>query len=182
MPSRDFDVAKLKDLDRNEDLGYWKAERTGKEHLSVAALSEDEAKAGGGYEKALQFMLSKAMIDPAPDSMHLLSKLKGVRLAGEYLFIARPLIYGLSCFLLCSTTDSAVPQLVLAIQKYGSSSYKPWTLSIFLELLAMSCSFDVHTMTLNSEMTILDKETLSDRTTLLFYYLLRSPFYDSFSK
>ena len=93
LPVRDYDVAKLKDMEQGEDQGYWKAPRTDKEHLSVSALTDT---AEGGYDKALQFMLSKAMIDPAPDSLNLLSKLKGLRLAGEYLFMARPLIYSMN--------------------------------------------------------------------------------------
>jgi hypothetical protein len=90
MPIRDFDVAKLQDLKKGEDLGYWKAKRMDKEHLSVSALSDEN---NGGYDKAMQFMLSKAMVEPASDPLKLLPELKGIRLVGEYLFIARPLIY-----------------------------------------------------------------------------------------
>jgi hypothetical protein len=72
-----------------DSKNHWKAKRTGKEFLPVEALVDKDQ----GHDKAIQFMLSKAMIEPSSDALDLLSKLDGLRLIGEYLFIARPLIY-----------------------------------------------------------------------------------------
>lgn len=90
LPERDYDPAKI-EPSFSESEGTWIAPRSKTEHISVEVLSSPE----GGYDHALQFMLSKAQVEPSSDALDLLSKLDGLRLAGEYLFIARPLIYGI---------------------------------------------------------------------------------------
>lgn len=92
LPERDFDPTKLEPNSGTES--HWKAKRSGKEYLPIEALLEENQ----GHEKAMQFMLSKAMIEPSSDPLDLLSRLDGLRLMGEYLFIARPLIYCICLF------------------------------------------------------------------------------------
>src|SRR4051812_21736439 len=93
LPERDFDPSKLEPLQDSQGNPLpvsWTAPRMHQEHVSVMAL------AGGsqqGYNEALEHMLSKALVEPAVDPLELCSKLTGLRLAGEYLFLARPLLY-----------------------------------------------------------------------------------------
>ena len=42
----------------------------------------------------MQYLLSKAMDEPAANPKDLTTKLTGIRLLGEYIYIFRPLLYG----------------------------------------------------------------------------------------
>ena len=99
LPERDYDPALLKPHDSTEP-GSWIAKRSGIEHHSVSALLKDgEATEGEGaakFEKSLEYLMSKAMIEPAQKPTDLLTTLQGPTLYAEYLYILRPLIY---CFL-----------------------------------------------------------------------------------
>ncbi|KAJ3373945.1 Peroxisomal membrane protein pex16 [Kappamyces sp. JEL0680] len=161
FPVRDFDVAKLEPVPESASTGYWKAPRSGQEFFTVATLSDSSP---SSHEKAMQFMLSRALLEPAVNPLDLMSPLRGLRLVGEYVYLARPLLY------------------ILAVQKYGVMSYKPWTLSLVLELLALAAHLDFQTGGLNPSMTALEKETLAGRYFYLAYYLVKNPLYSSFTK
>jgi hypothetical protein len=87
VPERSFDLAKLQHVDVHT-TGIWTGKRTGKDVISVESLLQDES-----FDKSLEFLLSKAMIEPAIDPTLLCSNLSGIRDFGEYLYIFRPLIY-----------------------------------------------------------------------------------------
>ena len=80
------------------------------------------------------------------------------RLFAESLYISRPLLH-ISSMFLC-----------------GQVSWKPWLISCGVDVTSLALMAD--TGDLNEE----EKSELSRRTLLLLFYLLRSPFYDNYSK
>ncbi|KAJ3319463.1 Peroxisomal membrane protein pex16, partial [Boothiomyces sp. JEL0866] len=157
LPERDYDLAKL---EPGVEAGSWKAARTKKEHLSVDALTKDNA----DFNPAMQYLLSKAMIEPSLDPLDLLPRLSGFKEITEYVYIFRPLIY------------------VLCIRKWGAQSFKPWVISILLELFSFTSRFDFETRHWSKDLTQLEKSEMKHRVFLLRYYLLRNPIYEIFSK
>lgn len=80
------------------------------------------------------------------------------QLMAETLYISRPLLHISSMFL------------------FGQTSWKPWLIS---------CGVDVTSLALmgnTSDLNEDEKAEMSRRTVLLLLYLLRSPFYDNYSK
>jgi len=80
------------------------------------------------------------------------------QLLGESLYISRPLIHLGSMFL------------------FGQNSWKPWL---------MSCTADVSSLVLlgdAKDLNSVEQAEVSRRSLLLLFYLLRSPFYDQYSK
>jgi hypothetical protein len=92
MPERSFDLAKLAPHDPDGPQ-TWTGKRTGKEFLPVDALAE----ADGSFEKSLEYLLSKAMMEPSANPQDLTSGLTGLREFGEYLYLFRPVVYGIYC-------------------------------------------------------------------------------------
>ena len=86
------------------------------------------------------------------------SDLSTKRLVGETLFVSRPLVHLTSMFV------------------FGQNSWKPWLLSYGTEFSSLCLMGDP------SDLNAAEKAELSRRTVLLLFYLLRSPFYDSYSK
>ncbi|KAJ1800190.1 hypothetical protein LPJ59_001279 [Coemansia sp. RSA 2399] len=82
--------------------------------------------------------------------------------AGELLFILRPVLY------------------VLGIRKLGKRDWRPWALSLLVELVSRQM---IRSDLRDSEATeprTVERDELSRRKWLLMYYLLRSPFFDRF--
>jgi hypothetical protein len=88
MPERSFDLARLQPHDPNS-AQIWKGKRSGKEFLPVDSLTQED----GGFDKSMEYLLSRALSEPNADPAHLTSKLQGIREFGEYLYLARPLLY-----------------------------------------------------------------------------------------
>ena len=80
------------------------------------------------------------------------------RLFAESLYISRPLIHITSMFV------------------FGQASWKPWLLSCGVDMTSLAVMGD------SSDFNEEEKSELSRRTLLLLFYLLRSPFYDTYSK
>lgn len=86
------------------------------------------------------------------------TELTSKQLLGESLYISRPLIHLGSMFL------------------FGQNSWKPWL---------MSCTTDVSSLVLlgdSKDLNTVEQAEVSRRSLLLLFYLLRSPFYDQYSK
>lgn len=86
------------------------------------------------------------------------TNLSSRRLFAESLYISRPLLHISSMFL------------------FGQASWKPWLISCGVDVTSLALMGDPSD--LNEE----EKSELSRRTVLLLFYLLRSPFYDDYSK
>ncbi|KAM9981884.1 hypothetical protein ACTFIY_004180 [Dictyostelium cf. discoideum] len=80
---------------------------------------------------------------------------------GEVLFIFRPVIYWVSYCI------------------FGKKSWKPWFLSLVTELLSKSFS-EYGNFKQKIRLTLLEAKELNRRKKLLFFYLIRSPFYEKF--
>lgn len=80
------------------------------------------------------------------------------RLFAESLYISRPLLHISSMFL------------------FGQLSWKPWLISCGVDVTSLALMGDL------SDLNAEEKSELSRRTLLLLFYLLRSPFYDNYSK
>ncbi|KAI8896247.1 peroxisome membrane protein [Globomyces pollinis-pini] len=158
LPDRDYDITKLQP--QSEQELSWTGKRTAKEHLSVDAMYKDNA----DFNPSMQYLLSKAMVEPSEDPLNLTSELTGNRLFGEYLYIFRPLAY------------------LLAIRYYGKSSYKPWLLSLLLEVYSISTSYDLKSLSFKEDVKLLEQEEIGKRMSLWIYYLLRNPVYDTIAK
>jgi peroxin-16 len=115
-------------------------------------------------DDALKYLDVKSLAEPSADPMKLILPLSGWRQYSEYIYILRPLIY------------------VLSIRKFGKNSYAPWVLSLATEVGCLMTNFDLKTLTYKHSLTALEKEEVKRRRYLFLYYLLRSPFYNDFTK
>ncbi|KAI9094401.1 peroxisome membrane protein [Phlyctochytrium arcticum] len=178
VPERDYDPSTVLPPPSTPPAATWKGTRTGKEHLHVDLITNKEK---GGYDHAMQYLLSKALTEGAATPVDLLGRLGGARKVSEWMFILRPLIY------------------VLALRRYGRRSYKPYTISLAMELISLllAMSSSSHS-TINSllgrgnnasaestgsqGLTQLERDEYKRRHWLLLYYLLRDPFYSLWTK
>eukprot|EP00842_Homolaphlyctis_polyrhiza_P006711 jgi/Hompol1/7040/HPOL_001910-RA len=158
LPDREYDPARLRPAEAIS-AGKWKGSRTGRERYEVAAISDN-----AGFERSMQFLTSRALVEPIVPPRELVQRTTGPRKWAEYLFILRPLIY------------------VLAIKRFGARSYRPWLLSLVIELVAFSVSIDWRRHTFEASLTQLEKEEAKRRSYLFLLYLLRNPFYEQFTK
>ncbi|CAI2170483.1 3015_t:CDS:2 [Funneliformis geosporum] len=97
----------------------------------------------------------------------LVHRLHGIGKFAELLFIFRPLIY------------------VFALQKYGNRSWKPWVLSIFIEILAKVFFDHFYKKKVPGGyrwLSTLEKEEHKRRIRLFLFYILRGPFYEKFTR
>jgi len=120
------------------------------------------------YADVSEFLLSKVLTPDFLKKPHeLVRVLTGAARYAEYIWILRPLIY------------------VAAIRKYGLASYRPYVLSLVLDLLARQLRtyhFSSPCDRSQTTYTQLEKDETSRRTWLLLYYILRGPFYQQYTK
>ncbi|KAF9911253.1 Peroxisomal membrane protein pex16 [Lobosporangium transversale] len=164
---RDVDPSTLADLAETQasvNESHWIGARTGSTRLQLSAVQKN-GKSGKGSD-VTEFLLSKVLTpDVVRRPRDLVGMMNGVGAVGEYLFILRPLIY------------------VLAMRKYGQKSWYPWFLSLTIELVSRtSIRHFLKTSRANGRATPLEKDEMKRRLWLLLYYVLRSPFYDQFTK
>ncbi|KAG0053097.1 Peroxisomal membrane protein pex16 [Gryganskiella cystojenkinii] len=171
---RDVDPSTLADLAEAEQSvkeSHWTGTRTGTPRLQLSAVQKSSGKLSSKSSDVTEFLLSKVL---TPDTVRkprdLVGMLGGLGVFGEYLFVLRPLIY------------------VLAMRKYGQKSWYPWLLSLSIELASR---VSLKTFLSNrsggpagrgSSGTALEKDEMKRRLWLMLYYVLRSPFYDRFTK
>ncbi|KAH6570251.1 hypothetical protein BASA61_001319 [Batrachochytrium salamandrivorans] len=158
MPDREYDTSRLLPADEVEG-SCWVGKRTGSEHIPVATLSGKT-----GSERAMQFLQSCAITDPSASPIHLVPRLTGLRKLGELIYILRPLLY------------------VLAIRNYGIRSYKPWVMSLVLELGSFGLLSGWAQPDIKRSLTELERDEMKRRMYLFTYYLLRTPFYEKYTK
>ncbi|KAI8325348.1 peroxisome membrane protein, partial [Martensiomyces pterosporus] len=143
----------------------WKGDRSGLKFKSVKdILSKTEGNADLGGFLATE---AKDAESVAP-ALSLVRRYSPLGLAGELLFILRPLIY------------------VVSMRKMGRSDWRPWALSLLVELasrqmIRTDLFADKGSAAAAAERTV-EKEELSRRKWLFLYYFLRSPFFDRFTE
>ncbi|KAG0196812.1 Peroxisomal membrane protein pex16 [Mortierella sp. GBA30] len=175
---RDVDPSTLADLAEVElsvKESHWTGVRTGNTRLQLSAVQKlstsNSGKGTRSTSDVTEFLLSKVLTpDVVRKPKDLVGKLSGLGAVGEYLFILRPLIY------------------VLAMRKYGQKSWYPWFLSLAIELASRT---SIQHFLAGRQRgpgagrgcgTPLEKDEMKRRLWLLLYYVLRSPFYDQFTK
>ncbi|KAJ3012129.1 Peroxisomal membrane protein pex16 [Thoreauomyces humboldtii] len=161
VPERDYDPATVEPPEVGAPSATWTGKRTGKEHILVDQITKQEK---GGYDHAVQYLLSKALTESARSPMDLLRTISPTRIWAEYMFILRPLVY------------------VLALRKLGPASYKPYLISLTMELLSLATSLDPSTLGFRPNLTLLERDEFKRRFWLLLYYLLRNPFYTRWTR
>ncbi|KAJ1977454.1 hypothetical protein H4R35_002292 [Dimargaris xerosporica] len=141
---------------------HWRGKLSGHQYRSVTAVTSELSRGTtiSGYLMA-QPNDPESLLSP-PD---VVSRLGRMGLTAEWLFILRPLIY------------------VLAIRRWGPKSWVPWLLSLAIELGSRSLMNQrAGAHRLFGTRSQLEESELSRRTWLLLYYVLRSPFYERFTK
>ncbi|KAF7722806.1 Peroxisomal membrane protein pex16 [Apophysomyces ossiformis] len=154
---RDIDPAMLAQRPKSssDHFSIWTGQRTGKEIPRMKTAVAD----------VQDYLMSKVLTPEKlrrPDQMVHVMNLLGR--FGEILYILRPLIY------------------VLAILRYGQRSWRPWLLSLAVELASQAAlrkSFDGGRRT---RMFPLEKQEMSRRANLLWWNLLRGAFYTKITR
>ncbi|KAJ2006382.1 hypothetical protein GGI04_001900 [Coemansia thaxteri] len=139
----------------------WRGERSGLKFKSVQdILAKAEGNASlGGYVSG-----ETREAERVAPAQSLIRRFRPLGLAGELLFILRPLIY------------------VIGIRKMGKGDWRPWALSLLIELASRQMvRTDLHADKNSAERTV-ERDELSRRKWLFLYYLLRSPFFDRFTE
>jgi peroxin-16 len=70
----------------------------------------------------------------------------------------------------------------LAVRKFGSQSWKAWTMSLAVDLASRGLMRSAFSNRKEGQMTPLEADEYGRRAYLLLYYLLRGPFYQHFTK
>ena len=149
----------------------WKGKRTGIERPFASVIES----------KGIEYLVSRAIKELSPEEM--VRPLKGIlnskkshgtgwQKYSEYIFILRPLLY--------SNHWKLINAIVMTLRRYGLKSWKPWLISLGLELASLSSARPLHGDA--PVLTSLEKEEVKKRQRMLSYYLLKSPFYDAFTK
>ncbi|KAF9975008.1 Peroxisomal membrane protein pex16 [Actinomortierella ambigua] len=167
-PERDVDPSTLADLTETElafKESHWTGTRTGSTRLQLSAVHTGSKAKGSDVT---DFLLSKVLTpDLVRKPRDLVGMLHGMGTVGEYLFILRPLVY------------------VLAMRRYGQKSWYPWLLSLSIEVLSrvsLQTFLKQRDCSRRVAGTPLEKDEMKRRLWLFLYYVLRSPFYDRFTK
>ncbi|KAJ1644942.1 hypothetical protein J3B02_000180 [Coemansia erecta] len=169
VPERLVDPANLgaakKPVDGLQQAAQWKGGRSGLRFTPVREIldkSEGNASLSGFVTGEVR---NPEAVAPAKT---LIRRYRALGLAGELLFILRPLIY------------------VLGIRKMGKRDWRPWALSLLIELFSRQMiRTDLHADRRGSSAATkhtVETDELSRRKWLLLYYLLRSPFFDRFTE
>ncbi|KAJ2556573.1 hypothetical protein EV175_001918 [Coemansia sp. RSA 1933] len=164
IPERLVDPAQLGSGIRGgaKDGAPWRGERSGLRFKAVRdVLAQSEGAAHPGA-----FVSSEARhpetVSPARSLVRRYSSLGAL---GELLFILRPVLY------------------VLGIRRLGRTDWKPWALSLLVELVSRQMvRTDLHASDRDALERTVERDELSRRKWLFLYYLLRSPFLDRFTE
>ncbi|KAJ2661929.1 hypothetical protein IWW48_002160 [Coemansia sp. RSA 1200] len=143
--------------------GVWKGERSGLKFRAVRdILSQTEESANLGTYVSTEARHPET-VSPA---LSLVRQYTALGVAGELLFILRPILY------------------VIGIRRLGKNDWRPWALSLLVELASRQMiRTDLHAASdRESPRRTVEKDELSRRKWLFVYYLLRSPFFDRFTE
>ena len=71
--------------------------------------------------------------------------------------------------------------IVLALYKCGLTSWKPWIFSLGLECVSVGLTDPLISDT-SQRISLLESDEIKSRQRMLLYYLLKTPFYDHYTK
>ncbi|CAO3599717.1 unnamed protein product [Absidia cylindrospora] len=163
---REVDPATLETRPENARTGTYQGERSGHEWTRMKdSFALDRRDTSDDIDA---FLMSKVLtpekLRQPPQMTHVLSSLGRL---GEILYLLRPFIY------------------VLCILKYGQRSWKPWTISVIVELgsqLALRKAFDGLSEDGHDNRMPLEKQEMSRRTQLIWFNLVRGAFYSRITR
>ncbi|KAJ2353845.1 hypothetical protein IWW50_004141 [Coemansia erecta] len=135
----------------------WKG---GRSRLSFAGVRDILHETEGMADLGTYIAQASRDAESVAPAQSLLRRLGALGLAGELLFILRPLV------------------LVLGIRKLGARSWRPWAMSLFVEL----ASRQMLRTELNTGERTLERGEMDRRKWLFLYYLLRPPFFGRFTE
>jgi hypothetical protein len=169
VPVRSYDLATIPSSISDE---WHIGRRTGKAIPNYRKLADSESLDTFLANKALS---NAYTVCPPEDLVRSVYHSGGAAIrhtACEVLFLSRPLIYGIFyCHLI----------KVLALRKWGKTDWKPWMLSLAVELTALAGSIrfkQEDNMEYADDATPVEKQEWKRRKMMLLYYLLRNPAYE----
>ncbi|XP_076144357.1 peroxisomal biogenesis factor 16 isoform X1 [Alosa pseudoharengus] len=150
---RDSDLCKReedKEDCRNDQFHV--GQRTGRVIRTLSTTPPMHARVWGAPQKEWMNNQVSEDLQPSPTPLGLLETI------AEALYIGRPLVH------------------LLCLGACGRRSWKPWVVSLILEITSYSLLNEMKTLNRR------ERAELRRRAFLLLYYLLRSPFYDKYSE
>jgi peroxin-16 len=139
----------------------WTGDRIRVNHPTISSMKNSDQRLD------IQGFLVSKVLNPhtARRPQDLVRNLKGIGLFAEYLFLLRPISH------------------ILLIRKFGLKSWKPWLITILMDLMSrLMSNSNVKSTGGFDKLTILEKEERRRRLWLFGYYLLKNPFYEVFTK
>ncbi|KAL5503207.1 hypothetical protein EMCRGX_G010122 [Ephydatia muelleri] len=132
----------------------WKGTRTGKVIRSIHADSSIS------YSQLQNYVTQSGASsrDGRPGSPQRPTTLNSSQTVAEVLYIARPLVHVVSMFV------------------FKQTSWKPWLIALIMDLVSLQCHGTL------SKFNAPERAEVLRRRSILLVYLLRSPFYDEYTK
>ncbi|CAG8459713.1 16488_t:CDS:2 [Cetraspora pellucida] len=145
----------------------WVGRYTNRVHDSISIVRKGCTQYSQNYDVNEYLMGKVLMVEDVRKPPDLVHKLHSFGKLGELLYILRPLIY------------------VIALQKYGNKSWRPWLLSLFIELSTIILTNYFYKTQIPGGyrwLSTLEKEERKRRIRQFFFYILRGPFYEQFTR
>ncbi|ORX44044.1 peroxisome membrane protein [Piromyces finnis] len=155
LPERKTDPSVIAKKEKEENKTTWTGSRTGKKIKNL-----DFLKGAKNSQNVTDYVMSQALNpDSACDAKDLVKPLSNIRKIGEILYIIKPVAY------------------LILLKKYGVKSWKPWCISLSMELICYATSAQA---LVNNTLTSLEQQEYKRRALLLKNYFIRRPFFDEF--
>ncbi|CAG8534310.1 28455_t:CDS:2 [Racocetra persica] len=178
IPKREIDpsVFNSEDLNKSNDDAInheqresdtWVGKYTKRVHDSISIVRKGCVQSSQYYDVNDYLMSKVLMVEDVRKPPDLVHKLHSFGKLGELLYILRPLIY------------------VIALQKYGNKSWRPWLLSLIIELstiILTNSFYKKHIPGGYRWLSTLEKEERKRRIKQFFFYILRGPFYEHLTR
>ena len=161
LPVVDRQVLSNIELDFSKDKNFYKGELVGKIYPTLESLEQSDRSL---TESSMQYLAAH----PIKSRMTVLKKIRSnIKLSEkvqEILFMIRPVVY------------------VFLVKKFRNSGRKewiPWMVSIVIEIIAHQSWVK---RVAEGNPSLMEKQESFRRMLLFFYYLIRNPFYERFTK
>ena len=149
---------------------------------AIISSSANSAIATSNLKELTDEFISARTMQPSsiqPKNLLLPSKdLQGV--LGEFIYLSRPLIYGIIS--ISRPAHFIYIYVVLLLRQFGTKSWKPWTISLLMEFTSASAIGSKDPENDYSRTTPLEMAENERRKFELLFYLIREPIYSQLSK
>jgi peroxin-16 len=187
-----------------EEKEFWTGTRTGVVRPTLASLRKEGGEGSeaapwanmGTKDAGKEYLMNRVLtIEDVKRPQDLVAKAKGVKKLAEIIYILRPLIYGAffpSLFPFHHCPDSRLLTAVLALRRYGRRHTLPYLLSLSLEYLAFSLRQSSSAKLASDKASgpmlpqpspsELEKQETGKRGKQFWWYLMRGPVWESWTK